>query len=375
MLKVRASSAGRIMQCGPSAIPPKVPIDSTGPGAELGSLVHEMAAKIIVSHNNPVEPAQIARYTEGRDVNRADIELLLGNAYEAWKELRAGLPHPVVEQATECELAPGVMLTGHADVIDIEPPVVHIIDWKSGHKAELIDYSHQMKAYAWLALQRYAVGKEARTVLVWLRDRSYTEHRFRLEQLTDWAHDLAARIAEPDSFPYSPGEACQYCPRQHECPARLTYARTALELVANTKPETPLAPVDVIRLYRGLQYYDKLSADCRKMLRQQIANTGPVQADGCTLTLSVAKKQVIDPRAAWEVMARHLTMDEIAKVVKITKGELIKQVRAKAARGTKDAIEMMFVDELWSAGAVTIREDRSLSLIKTEEYVNADTQE
>lgn len=373
MKTVRASSCGRADVCAQSTIPPKVRIDASDPTAAMGTAAHTCMAALINGKGAP-----LSWIAEDNDVDEDELRRLVGYGGQAWEELKTLFPDAKAEYYMEHEID-GVMFTGHADAKCSSLP--RILEVKAGWKADPESHLGQLKMYCWLRLQEMLTCSEATGVFVFLRDRTWVKYTWSREELDQWARNLANKVINAETSPFSPGTHCQYCPREHECPAIQAQTRAGLALAEMSERGGPMVPADALLAYAAIQHAERVCRTARTSLRNHIATHGPIEADGQCLSLKTIRKREISAQFGWDVMASRLTIDELAKVVKVGIGDLVKAVRAKAGtsprspRGAKGMAERAFMDELDAAGALTVREQTQLELTTIEGQENDDDSE
>ena len=181
-----------------------------------------------------------------------------------------------------------------------------------------------------------------------------------------------AKLADPDPK-YGPSETiCRYCPYQATCEARLDLLGGALAVIEGGldlgRDSHEITPARMLLAYEALAALEARLRHFRTELRATIFRDGPIVADGKQLSLQEASVSEIDPQRAWPVLEAWLTVDEIAKCVKLRKGELIKHVRSKSHEmRSKTTTQAEFEQELDGQSAVTYTTQHRLTLRTVEE--------
>jgi RecB family exonuclease len=368
--ETRCSSLPRIWQCPASAQQTGPAIDLVSDAGQMGTAVHAvLAARAhgITRDNWHTVTAQIA------NAYQVDPDELLRLADAAW-EMRnqlygaAGGEGPIsqaiAERALSAELAPGLQLTGHLDVLFLVGNRATIIDYKTGRRGDLSDPEHQLRGYAWLDLKRHPHIERVTACAVWVHERTYTTYQMARADMDAWCAELLAKLTDPNPK-YGPGESvCRYCPHQATCEARLALLKGALAVI-DGGGDFVISDRRLLAAHEAVTAIETKLKQFRGELRARIHRDGPIVADGKRLSLQEVSVSEIDPQRAWPVLAAYLSEDEMAQCVKLRKRELVKCVRSKATRGKK-AAEDDFMGQLADENAITYTTQHRLTLKKEE---------
>ena len=317
MKTIRCSSAPRVVLCPASLQVPDVEIDTDSEPARLGSAVHEvLAAKV------RREMTFMATGTaDGIDFHavsgkwRIEHDQMMPLYYigrRIYEQYSGSIEVSHVEQLMQSTVMPGLQLTGHGDVIGMakhDPHTVIVLDWKTGSPSA--DYRDQLIAYAYLATIKTidpvaypdGVKVNAKIITVWLRDQVVEIEDISQADIADWLERLNDAIEHPDKYGPSP-EACQYCPRQHECPARtaLVHSATA-DFLQEGAAGTAIAPARLASLRPRAQMLRKALDNYDAALKATIEEHGTQPlGDGREIGLDDRKKETINLTAAIPVL-------------------------------------------------------------------------
>jgi hypothetical protein len=160
---------------------------------------------------------------------------------------------------------------------------------------------------------------------------------------------LEPRIGEE----FAPGEHCLGCRREHECPARDAFIRSAGAALVEAGPGA-VAPARLAEMYPRVQQLERAIEAYRSALRLALAD-GPLPVgDGKQLELVEAHRTLVDPRAAWPVLEAHgFTEADLARVTSMSKSEIEAIARERAPARGKARQAAAIVQALDEAGALT----------------------
>ena len=341
---MRVSSLPRFAACPSSALEAKYPYDPPSDPADTGTAVHEALASMVLG----IEPDLDAIATK-HDTDPEELGILFACGIQAWRAVREHFSHPQVEVTVE-----GRGLIGHADVLHSDGISMAVLDWKSGRVRH--DYSSQLLGYASCAAEQYGlpVSGQVTVATAWLRFgevdvRSYNQRD--LDGFRERVAEAGANIGKR----YGPGDACAFCPRQHECGARTTYIRASTAALVEASPGVVSAEhlaglwTRSRALKGALEHYEKA---LKMTLSTMTAGTVPC-GDGTTLELVAQEVDQIDAQMAWPLLvAEGYTQDELAKCVKMSKGAMTTIAGSKAAKRQKGKYIADLLGRLRAAGAI-----------------------
>lgn len=361
---VRCSSLPLVRQCPASALPAAAPAGSGSPEADLGTAFHALIAAHVRGREVPHVP-------EG--VDAAELEELYDRGRRLWSQLDGYFPDPFVELTLSVTTPlPGMMLSlsGHPDLYSIVGDEVRVLDWKTGWSGT--DYSEQMKGYGFLCLAQHSHCSRAYVSTVEVRTGFQTGEYYTREQITHWLDELAAHIARED---YRPGSHCGWCPKRYECQARMSQLQQTAQVAEMVRSDeyVKLLP-DLERgqvltsAYARLTMLERWIAEAKECVKADVAaHGGSLPVDRFhSLTLVERPRETIDADAAWQTLWDYLGEDVI-KTLSVSKGDVEKLVKARAARGRKHDAWVDFMNLLREAGAVKVTMSQKLEVRENEQ--------
>lgn len=361
-INLRCSALPRVALCPASAVPPAVKIDIANDAADMGTAVHDYLAASIVSGD-----PRIAYFgTDNLDVE--EYEKLCRIAWAAWGRLKTIFFGPLTEYGFERIVTCGVWLTGTADLVCLseDEKTFFGLDWKSGWRDGTHD--EQMKGYARLAFGEEPNIEKVRWHVLNIRYGTVDVYEWTREEIDKWWSDLVERVrSEPDVYRPSP-EACGFCPRFAECPARSTILKNAISVVQAASDScdmsllTPEQLANVVERGRWIEKFAKLAID---LVRAEVIHAGgsiPLK-DGRELRIKTQMQTQIDPRIALPLISERIG-DRLPEVVTISKGDLETEINVTAMRGQKGKAVEDFLDFLDRAGALSLKPIQKLEIVK-----------
>ncbi len=322
MITLRCSALPLFMKCAGS-VRGELRINEWNEAADLGTAVHDALARYI--KGVPVDlPTVAALY----GVDEAEMAPLYYQGLKAWGELHPiGKSEASAEVSMSARVSPDIELTGTADVLvkswtrinTVEaggdgPMAVSVLDWKTGRRDS--DYREQLMGYAALALMRYPEAAYAFGRVVWLRTDETEVYSLTRAGLVDWRERLAAKALETE---YRPGPHCQYCPRQHACPAKQEMQRGALALLGSPQGNLiELGSAEKLDLYHKAKSVASLAATVLEEVRSHVRSFGPIEADGVKLQLIEETRRSLKPAEAFPVLQKYLSDGQLAECVTVS---------------------------------------------------------
>ncbi len=368
-MNIRCSSLPRILACPASAVPPATAIDTGGEYAAVGSAVHAVLAQWVTEGVWDVDSA-VERYGVGRD--EVSRPAWTGRKLWALYEGRVEVVHVEKEMSSEFPRH-GFTLTGHPDMclksmvgLDLDPTRI-IWDCKStrfggGHSPldQLLGY-----LYLWFDEDMEMWDRPSKAIIAWLRDGFCQVIDVTGDIIRDWQSRLFDAMEDRKTFAPS-AEACKYCPRSHECPAKTALLQeSVLALAPSDGPAVPMTPERLAKLKpmrdvlkNEIQRYDKALA-----LALQEHGSLPLD-DERELYLSEETRESINAGPAWAVLTEEIPIEDLRGALRVVKGDLMKIAMARAPYGGKKAYADELLDKLRAAGAVRTRTYRTPSVRK-----------
>jgi len=360
---LRASSLPLAFLCPASVRPPALRIVQSNNAADLGTAVHEALRSL--AETGRVDWDALPASAERHGANTDEMRALCAMGCRLWNSVSDSFQGAITEQELKAEVAPGVTLTGHADIMAISVTSIRVGDWKTGRKDA--DHSHQLRAYAALALLSSQGIEEATGTALWLRDGEIENYTLTRADADAWLRELRERVIDWSGAFY-PGSHCRFCPRDHECEAANALTRRAIAAVANrelierAECDLPTMPAEqIIDIYRKATLVEGYCDRVRKALREYVLANGDIVANGVRLTVTTEKRRKVIPIAAWPVLERNGFGDEeLSQCVSVSVSKAEKVVAERAGRGKGAAAVRAFSAELEQAGAVEFDEIQKL---------------
>lgn len=362
-LHLRCSALPTLMLC-PGARGDGLRIDPVNDAAGVGSAAHE-ALRALVERGEP-EWDRIPDIAATHGADHDEVRMLVAMARKLWQTPGVGdrHQHPLTEVALSAELAPGVTLSGHADIYSTHPGgVAYIDDLKTG----FVDasYREQMLGYCALALLDDPRLDVAYARLLWVRAGDVEAYSLTRADLPAWRDRVVNAVARWDGT-YHPGAHCEHCPLAHSCKARGAMARAdAAALLGTPEPIDVMAltPADAMRLRDVADRAEKMGAAVKAALRERVLSGGVVAGDGFALVPEPRVSRELDTLKAWDVLTAEGFVDEDWQaVLDVSLRAVEERVKAKAPRGKGAAAIRDINSKLEAAGA--IRRTEAISIQK-----------
>ena len=353
-MDLRASAMPLAFRCAGSVRRASLPIAETSEPADLGSAMHEALRPIAEGGGVPWDdlPEIAGRW----GVNVDDLRALCATAAKLWAEIADSFSGALTEVALSAEVAPGVILTGHVDLLSASGTVARAGDWKSGRKDH--DYSHQMRAYGALILLDDPTLTEVTVTILWTRSGEIENYTVTRESAARWLRELRASVVDWDGT-FRPGHHCGHCSRSHECPAANAMVRRDVAALLDQDDASAIAqlpPSTKLALYRKASLVEKYADRVKRAIRADVEANGDVEADEGRLTLASESRRELSPLAAWPVLeAVGFGDQDFANVVDLPITRVEKIVATKAGRGKGAAAVRALNEKLEAAGAVATK--------------------
>jgi len=358
VIRIRCSALPRVTQCAPSLVAPAVQIETPSEVGAMGSAVHEWLSHRITGRD-VIQDAIVSRW----GVDADEFGMLTRVALARWLAVADHFPDPMTEYHFKPINSGGVELTGTADVVSINGDEARILDHKTGWGNG--DHEMQMRGYAVLAL---SLGVERVTACV-LRVRLGEIETFTWtkDELAAWWSEMVDRLYCEREI-YRPSlDACRYCPRMHECPARTSMVRSVVQsidpLISEVESYSSISPVTLARVWKQAGLLEDMAAAAKDMVRTQVAAAGgslPVN-DLQELALTESKRREIDVASGSQVLDT-LIGDGWRDGLKLSNKSIETAVAAVApARGKAKLLREVWA-ELEKADAVRVTTQERLEL-------------
>ncbi len=300
-----------------------------------------------------------------------DVRRLFFAGKRVWDEYSPLFDSKVYVEAEAGETLGEVALAGHPDVLaltDEEEPRIIVLDWKTG--SLMRDHRSQLVGYALLAQRVLPVDVRhwpVKVVTAWLQEGVVDVADITEAEAEELYSNIQWAADNPDTYGPSP-EACLYCPRSHECPARTALVRqVATDFGTYTHEGELIGPGDLGRLTPRADMLKRVLDQFYAARKAAIAEHGSIPLDGDReLFFSSRTKATISLTPKAESVLAEYSVDP-AECTTVAKGKLMAAVGAAAHRGEKGKRKAQIMQELTEAGAVTESEYRVVSVRKTEQ--------
>lgn len=364
-LALRCSALPLAFKCAGSVRPSAVSINDTNEAAELGTAAHAGLAQLV--DTGRVDWEGIPELARIHGVGETDLRVLIAQGAKLWEVVKESFPDALTEVALEHE-GPGYVLTGHVDVYGRSVDTARLADWKGGRLDS--PYREQLLGYAALALFDDHSLEDAAGGILWVRDGDYEPYSMRREGLQAWEDRLVEEVVEW-SGEYRPGPHCEYCRRNHECPAANAQLRRDLAIVADRDlighaedadtlaTWSPKEKIDLVEKLRMGQHLLKRLSDA---LRTDAIRSGGEISDGeRRLVVVTEERRSLDPVKAFPVLAEAGFSDEdMARVIKMSASEAEEIVYERAGKGDKKRAKEALRKTLEAAEAIQTEEIRKM---------------
>lgn len=370
LITLRASSMPTAWKCGGSVRKPRLAIDPINEAAETGTATHKILEGLATS--GLIAWDRINDVCDELGGDSEEVRMLCGKAQRMWKDLRAYFPASLAEVEVSYDIpeivVEGLKLTGHIDWISIGADIARMGDWKSGRKDA--NYAQQMKAYMALVLLNFPQLQSATATIAWLRDETIENYTMTQEQATAWLTELVARVVKWDGT-YRPGDHCEWCKRNHECPAANAEMRRDLAIIAGVDIETfehegfaaldAMTTQDVIELRRKASLVANLAERVNKQIKAYVLDRGDVVGPKAKLTIETIPRRSIDPQLAWPVLeAAGFGDEDFSACIKMSVTSVGNVVAKRAGRGMAGKARQALFDKLEMAGALEVENTERL---------------
>lgn len=361
IISLRASSLPGFMACPASELNPdkltEVIVD--GEGAELGTLVHEFAQRVV--QTGEVDLTELTSRCPS-SVDRAS--LLIKNFKALWREARKTITKPVCELSLESVIhdtdSQQIRLTGHIDVCHIEPDRAFLLDYKTGYGRE--DHTYQVAGYAYL-LWDY-VGRpddfSVYAAVAYLEDLTVVNYVFSSALIRKTRDDII-RQADPARRKYVVNRRCAFCKLQNSCPSLREYNRGTLAFLSSEEAQrgrikwTEMTPEErgnlIDRLYIVKRAIDRIEKSLRAVTLSRPGQTLDI-GGGMVYSRSTRKRHVLNVQKALPVLRRRFTQKQLDTITQIDWGDLMSLARKYCPRKGKVGSLQQLMDTLDRNGAI-----------------------
>lgn len=348
MMTLRCSALPLFMRCAGS-VRGDVRVSEWNEATDMGTAVHDALARYI--KGLPVDLPSVAAL---HGVDEGEMSMLFHMGLKTWGALHPGGRHKSEsERHLSAMIGPNLELTGTADVLTLSwtgvdtwqiggegSMAVEVLDWKTGRRDA--DHREQLMGYAALALLNHPEAAYAFGRIVWLRTDETEVYSLTRADMAHWRERLIDKAQETE---YRPGPHCQYCPRQHGCPAHQEMQRGALAVVGAPRASlAEMSPPEKLSLYHKAKSVRALAELVLDEVRSHVQATGPIEDNGTKLQLIEETRRSLKPGEAFPVLQKYLTEAQLAECVSVSlskaedaaakgqpRGEGAKRMRAMVA--------------------------------------------
>lgn len=364
MITIHCSALPRVLACPASLQAPALTIIGDSEASALGRAVHEALA-ISVRGDRADIKAISAKY----GVKEKDVAVLHAIGMRDWNQYmeQFGFEVVAIEQEMSAVIAPGVVeLVGRGDVIakagGSAVPTIVAADWKSGSGSA--DHGPQVLGYAYLARMKWAADAYFSAVF-YLRDQEVELTECSAADLDELPKRIMYAVEHQEQ--YNPGDACTFCPRVPDCPARMALVQQGVRDFATTNEAIDAMPAEVLASkFRLIRMVKSACEHAEEVLKVRVAELGPLpDGNGGALTLKQKPSTKVNAEKALPLLlARFGSAEALAPALTIGKGKLEDLAKQSAPRGKGAATIRAMLDELEEADALEHTTSYSLAVVK-----------
>ncbi len=358
LIQLRCSGLPLNFKCPGSARPPALKIRTMSDPAALGIAAHT-ALQGVVTNGGP-SPEELTELAIKEGVDTEDLRILLACGAKLWREVRESFPGAETEVEIVADFGDFV-LSGHPDLHSYRAGVVRAGDWKTGRVDS--DYSAQLKGYAVLLrreLEKAGIEvTEATGTVLWVRDCEAENYTLDSAAFDQFVASIREQIVNWDGT-HHPGTHCTFCPRWHECEARVAHDRGAVETFSSKQIRaididelTHLSDGQKLELYHQAKLVAELAETVKGVVKRYIQTHGPIVADGQRLAVVPEERSKVVAEKAWDVLEESgFTHAEFVQCVNIGVTAMKSVTAKKAGRGHGAGAIRELMAKLETAGAV-----------------------
>lgn len=358
MIELRCSSLPRIALCPQSQHAPAIRIEGEDDAARLGTAAHIIAAHL-VKGMRPLYGETVAIAHEHK-VDPDELQILARQTEQCWDSLAEMFPVPVVEaELSHTDWDLGITLSGHPDVFSIVGTQARVPDFKTGRMID--DHDAQLKGYGWLLMRSYSELTDFWGATVHVRQGKLGDPVIMTRaELEAWFQELADAVRQ--DF-YRPSiEACRYCPRRFECPARLSMLQSeAGALIGLDHEGVKLAWQNDAALRQGVIAAKHLKSVCENYL--SAAKTEAILRGGVPgLEIRTEERRTLKS-SAWGPLVEQIGLDRVQEAAKLSKSKIEQAIRDIAPKGCKGKLVKETLDRLEAEGHLEVSAIEKLEVV------------
>lgn len=350
VIKVSASGVPRFFMCASSAVVIDAPFNPSSGASDVGDATHDGCASMVLG--KPVDVDELAEKHKVED--KTDLQVCMAYARQAWQAIKQHFPNPKVEQRIESDLVNGML-----DLMHHDGETAAITDWKSGRVPG--NATEQLASYAYAMRQKFGMPRSGfiTGIAVWLRFSQMDVRKMDDTYLDQFADTFKAQMKQAGRQFAPSYDACGFCLRQNECPARRDYisAAGAAMIVHQTEAESGAMTAELLgKLYPQSKMLEK-ALDAYKDALKQAASRGQVSiGEGKVMRLNEYRKEVInDVQATWKALVgvHGFKPEDMARVCKLSLTEIKEVVAERAEDGAKAKAKVAISKALADAGCIS----------------------
>lgn len=348
-LNLRCSALPLAKRCPGSIRLAKVRLNESHPAADDGTATHAVLRSL--PSTNRIDWEAIPEIARRFGADPKETRMLSALGVRLWNKVRDSFTGAMTEVEVTHEVAPGIFLTGHADLLAVSLRAIRVGDWKSGRKDR--DSSQQFKGYAVIGLLASEDIDEASGTGLWIRDQEIENYTLDRAGAIKWRNELVRDVVQWDGV-FHPGGHCGHCPRNHECEASNALVRRDIAAITDKdliqRVECELAQMtdeEKLAVFQKADLVVRYAERVRAAMKAHVETHGDIVADGVRLTVVEQNMREIDPLLAWPVLeGLGFTDEDFAKsmtlgVTKVEKVVAEKAGKGKGARAVRELGELL----------------------------------
>src|ERR1700744_544892 len=338
LVTLRTSALPLAFRCPAAIRRGEILINASHEAADAGTATHEVLRTLPTTNKIEWDSIPEIAHTYGADVD--ETRMLSAMGVKLWNHVSASFRGAMTEVPMSIEVAPGVTLTGHADLLALSQTSRRVGDWKTGRKDR--DHMHQFKGYAAMAMKAGDGVNEVTTTGLWIRDQEIENYTMNRSEVDRWIDSLVETVINWDGV-YHPGTHCAHCPRSHECEAVNAMVRRDMAAVADKSITARLeceiesmSAEEIISAFHKIELVLAYAKRARDAIKSHAEKHGDIASGKVRLTVVQETKRELDPLAAWPILEELGFKDaDLARVIKLRISEIEEVIRERTPKGDK----------------------------------------
>lgn len=360
IVNLRSSALPLAFACPGSIRSTELGINPSNELAGAGSASHKLFEHLPV--DGTIEWDRVNEFADEFGADDEEVRMLCAKGLKMWRKISQHFPRALTEIAVEhlvLEVA-GLRITGHIDLIAISGDVARIGDWKCGRLDSA--YVEQLRSYGAMVLLNFPQLREVTVTALWVRSEEVENYTMTQADAQAWLERLVSTVVKWDGVYRPSTKNCQYCVRNHECPAGIAQLRRDvaaifdLELVDASTSLQSMPAEQIIELRRKAKTVATIADRINNAIREHVLGGNVVEANGLSLAIEREERRELDPLKTWVVLEKDFgfTDEDFAAVVKLGASKVEKRVKENAGKGKGAAAIRGLREKLELAGAVTL---------------------